>query len=330
MIGSDLRARHGSRPEDVRWKPFSVPRWLLAGAISLFGISTATADEIPPHLKKDLAEFGDLFAGRWDTDRQVFFAGDAGYDLASLAPRQHLIIRPLTSDEGATDLRFEATRRVDGEGDAVLVHSIAVDPGGTGLRHSILVGDEQTEVDCHIHWSRTGIGFSGEAIGAGCPTIFPRPSSDAEDASEKIRLSLDPTNFHVKVERGDASSNAEFRKARPFSCWTAVLRGATHGDSGEGNRDWDFRRGLNIHDQGGVITLETDETPSRSVRLRLRDVDWPHGERRPSLTLYVLEGDSDRAVSYAWTEGGGERIGINLRWLQASCTYSPDDVFADY
>ena len=90
-------------------------------------------------------------------------------------------------------------------------------------------------------------------------------------------------------------------------------------------RDWDFRRGVSLHDQGGEAELITDEETPRRIRLRLRNVDWPYGTNRPSLTLYVLEGDNDRAVSYAWNEGDAERIGINLRWLQASCTHTPDD-----
>ncbi len=102
-----------------------------------------------------------------------------------------------------------------------------------------------------------------------------------------------------------------------FTCWVAVMRGAEHGDSGAGMDDWDFRSNVVLHDQGGEAEIESDD---RKVRLKLRDVDWPYGERRPSLTLYVHEGDDDRAVSYAWTGGGEERIGINLRWLQASCT----------
>ncbi|MEM6653596.1 MAG: hypothetical protein AAF582_13425, partial [Pseudomonadota bacterium] len=128
----------------------------------------------------------------------------------------------------------------------------------------------------------------------------------------------------VTARRGENVSEARLRRARPFECWAAVLRGATHGDSGEGMRDWDFRRGVTLHDQGGEAELITDEEPPRRIRLRLRNVDWPYGTNRPSLTLYVLEGDNDRAVSYAWNEGDADRIGLNLRWLQASCTHAPE------
>jgi hypothetical protein len=115
----------------------------------------------------------------------------------------------------------------------------------------------------------------------------------------------------------------KLRKARGFSCWTAVLRGAQHGDSGQGNSSWQFQRGGWIHDQGGELTLTTDETPARSFYLRLRQVEWPYGTNRPSLTLYVHEAGNPRALSYSWADEGASRVGINLRWLQASCTLDP-------
>jgi hypothetical protein len=119
----------------------------------------------------------------------------------------------------------------------------------------------------------------------------------------------------------------KLRKARPFRCWVAVLRGARHGDSGEGQSNWQFMRDLPIHDQGGELTVKTDETPARAFTLKLRAVEWPYGTNRPSLTLYVHEQGKDRALSYAWAEREAERLGINLRWLQASCTHEPDKIF---
>ncbi len=36
--------------------------------------------------------------------------------------------------------------------------------------------------------------------------------------------------------------------------------------------DWDFRQAIEIHDQGGEAVIETDETPSRRIRLKLREL----------------------------------------------------------
>ena len=56
--------------------------------------------------------------------------------------------------------------------------------------------------------------------------------------------------------------------------------------------------------------------------LRLRSVAWPPPSRnRPSLVLYVHTLDEpNRAVSYSWADPAAQLIGINLRWVQASCT----------
>ncbi len=56
--------------------------------------------------------------------------------------------------------------------------------------------------------------------------------------------------------------------------------------------------------------------------LRMRQVNWAQGStKRPSLLLYVRQSREDTsAVSYSWADGGATRVGINLRWMQASCT----------
>ena len=40
----------------------------------------------------------------------------------------------------------------------------------------------------------------------------------------------------------------------------------------------------------------------------------------PSLVLYIHRPDQpDHAVSYSWADPKADRIGINLRWVQANC-----------
>ena len=89
------------------------------------------------------------------------------------------------------------------------------------------------------------------------------------------------------------------------------------------DEEWTFRQGLEIYDQGGFIWVETDEDEPQRVGLKLRNVEWPYGNNRPSLVLYAYRETADRAVSYAWSEPTAERIGINLRWMQGSCTHAP-------
>ena len=303
---------------------------LMCGAMAA-ACATAQAPEssdieVPGWLDKDYADLTALFAGKWDTDRHVFFAEQAGMDTSVIAARQHLSIKRIAEPENeATEIAFLAERTVEGNAPAQLIHTFSIDPSAEAIRQTMAVPVEDgghQSVGCDVRWQRRGAQFEGKGEGTGCDALFPRP---AGDAPLNTHFLLSEKEYWVTATRGEATLEARFRRARPFECWTAILRGAEHGDSGEGMRDWDFRRGVTLHDQGGEAELVTDEATPRRIRLRLRNVDWPYGTNRPSLTLYVLEGDNDRAVSYAWNEGDAERIGINLRWLQASCTHAPDE-----
>jgi hypothetical protein len=308
-----------------------IKQTLSACGILLVVTGCATAQEapsdepsVPGWLKKDFSELVGLFPGQWDSDRHVFFAADAGMDENMIAPRQHIEITPLDdADQPDNATAFQATRTVAGAEPAALRHTFSVHAESQSVRQEIAVPGEAgswSPIDCHVDWKRSGPQFQGAAAGDACSKVFQRPSGGG---ALKAHLMLSEKDFWVSVSRGENKIESRLRRARPFECWTAILRGAEHGDSGEGMRDWDFRRGVKLHDQGGEAELITDEETPRRIRLRLRNVDWPYGTNRPSLTLYILEGDSDRAVSYAWNEGDAERIGINLRWLQASCTHTP-------
>ena len=299
---------------------------VVAGLVA--GCASAQETRAPGWLEKDFNELTSLFEGRWDNDRHVFFADAAGLDVATLAPRQHIEITRVAlagGDAEASDVfTFKALRTVDGEEPTELVHTFSIDPENQSIRQTLSAPSgllPPEPFDCEINWARSGGQFLGTAGGTECAIIFPRP---AEGGDLAVTLTLSDTEFWIQSARGNALIEARMRRARPFECWTAILRGVEHGDSGEGLNDWDFRRGVELHDQGGVAELVTDEATPRTIRLKLRDVDWPYGTNRPSLTLYVHEGESERAVSYTWTEAGADRIGINLRWIQASCTYTPE------
>lgn len=112
-------------------------------------------------------------------------------------------------------------------------------------------------------------------------------------------------------------SGSEIRKARPFTCWLSVRKFAGKAD---GSEDWTFSRGLRLFDQGGRIHVPGNgEAPN--VTIRLRNVTWEAGSRnRPSLVLYVHKSDPVRAEGYSWTSPEAALIGINLRWVQSSCS----------
>ena len=108
-------------------------------------------------------------------------------------------------------------------------------------------------------------------------------------------------------------------RARPFTCWISVKRDAAKPD---GSEDWLFQSGMQTHDQGGRLRLGGGDTGAPEAIIRLRNVVWPQpSSNRPSIVLYVFTPDDmNRAVAYGWADPGAVRVGINQRWMQASCT----------
>ncbi len=107
------------------------------------------------------------------------------------------------------------------------------------------------------------------------------------------------------------------KKGETFTCWISTLKTAKKPD---GKDDWTFAANLVTHDAGGRVVSAVDGAPA--VELRLRNVVWPPpSQNRPSLVLYVHTPDQpNRAVSYSWADPAAKLIGINLRWVQGSCT----------
>lgn len=114
---------------------------------------------------------------------------------------------------------------------------------------------------------------------------------------------------------------SEIRRARPFSCWVSVRKFAAKPD---GTPDWTFAGNLTSFDQGGRVTIPGHgEAPD--IAIRLRNVTWAKGSRnKPSLVIYVHKDDPERAESYSWTSPEATLVGINLRWMQGSCTRTGD------
>lgn len=118
---------------------------------------------------------------------------------------------------------------------------------------------------------------------------------------------------------GSKGMPTELRRGDPFTCWISVKR---HAAKPDGSPDWLFQRGMLLHDQGGRIAVGGGTSGAPGVIFRVRDVVWPAtSTNKPSLVLYVHRPDEpDKAVSYVWADPKADLIGINLRWVQGSCS----------
>jgi hypothetical protein len=119
-----------------------------------------------------------------------------------------------------------------------------------------------------------------------------------------------------------SSPFAKMLRARAFECYVDMPgSGGIHGEA--------FKRheGLMLDDQGGEAWFTTTEATPRQLGLRMRSVNWAMNNKpgtftRNSLTLYLIErqavGDP-KLLTYAWTEPGVSRIGLNAQWALANC-----------
>lgn len=136
------------------------------------------------------------------------------------------------------------------------------------------------------------------------------------------RVTLSPVDGGLSASWPDGRKSI-LRRARPATCWASVRKDKPKAD---GSEDWAFYPGLKLHDQGGRVLASGNG--AQPVVLRLRNVVWPSGNNRPSFVLYVHKPENpDHAESYAWADPGAVRIGINLRWVQASCTIDGREKF---
>lgn len=121
----------------------------------------------------------------------------------------------------------------------------------------------------------------------------------------------------AREDGGWQVGESELRRADPFSCWVSVRKFAADDD---GSPAWTYQRDLPIFNQGGRVRVEGNgDAPD--VTFRMRNVTWAQGStNRPALVLYVHKDDPVRAESYSWASPNADMVGINLRWVQGSCS----------
>lgn len=179
--------------------------------------------------------------------------------------------------------------------------------------------------------------FAREAGESPPPLLFLQVDEDGELAlTDAYGATLGPAPAQLILTPSEHGLNGaipdtpmlDLRHARPTTCWAAIRKDAPKADGGE---DWAYAPSLQIHDQGGRARFGGGDSGAPEVTLRIRHVVWPKAaegqmQRGPNLVLYIHRPDApDRAEAYVWADYGANRIGINLRWMQASCTITPPD-----
>ena len=304
-------------------------------------MTSAHADEAAV-LDKDFHTMMAWFPGVYDNQEQVYFEQEQEVDEALRHERIHHVFEPVylpafgehvfyvqqhLNDDPAQIYRQRIyTFRPDYEEGAIRL-TIHIPNDVASLVDAHLdptklsgLSPEQTRVlpGCDVFWRRQSNHFVGNMTPNACSYVS---SESGKRIIFNDDLLLTEEALWISDRAQDEEGNRVFghptgvphknRKARRFECWMTAMRR---------DGEWTFRRGLEIHDQGGMVWLETEEEAPQQVGIKMCNVRWPYGNNRPSLVLYAYRPDEDRAVSYAWADPSAQRIGINLRWMQSSCT----------
>jgi len=329
---------------------------LLALAGANAWASTPTPSEPPLPLavqEKDFRIFLSWFEGEFDSGEQVAFADELGIPKDAIPERIHSIFKRADLPAFGEHV-FYVEQYLDGDPAKIYrqrLYSFSLDPEEQAIKLVIhipadpatLVGAHRdpsklaglvpdatrTMPGCDVFWQRRGDAFLGYMKPGAC-TFQSSRSGKTIVVSDDLYLDDDEIwifDRAVDTEGNHVYGNTagipnKLKKVHHFSCWLAVKRDGV-ADDAEGA--WSFDRNIPVHDGGELVWTKSDKREAR-VGLKIRNVVWPSGPNKDSLVLYVHDeaaADPERAASYAWGDPDAGKLGINLRWMQASCSRQP-------
>ena len=170
---------------------------------------------------------------------------------------------------------------------------------------AVLASAEARALACSYRWHAQSSGFTGVADDrADCPKGFPAT----------WRLTKD---YLLATDTAGVTHRA--RRVTRYGGWIAFQR--RHIDPSAPEDDFILLRDIDAHDEGFVVSITDDGKPTgfavELVRLTYQNT------RTAVLKLGIVDETAGETVSYSWAEPGAERIGINLRWVQAGMTRMP-------
>lgn len=249
-------------------------------------ISLATALALAATQNDKKPNFLPMLSGTFSNEEHVYFEKDAGRDSPPWTS-----LKIIKSDQGWQLWEVDAHGRQ--LGDMQLVSFSA------GQRRDII-----TVGNCSRFFDRLDKAWKYSSV------------QNKKACRQKYQITeIDKDGLTLQFSNG---IETKLKRARKVACWAAIPKSEKKVD---GSTDWLFEQALDLHDQGGRATIGGGDSGAEEVTLRMRAVHWPPpSTNRPSMVLYIHQEDPNRAASYSWADINASRVGVNLRWMQASCT----------
>lgn len=184
---------------------------------------------------------------------------------------------------------------------------------------------------CHSEYRQQGSNFVG-----GIDKSICRVKSKKYDFIHLSTQQVYSEQEFWHLEEGFLSSGKEvfgredniphkLRRATNYKCWAAFK---TKKKKPNGDYYWDFHQNIIIHNQGDIANFTTTDKQPKHYFIRLKETIFPAGGRPDVFEMFIHETSESakenykEALSYTWTNSKADRLGINLRWMQASCSTS--------
>lgn len=265
-------------------------------------------------LQSQMAQLSGLLQGDFSNFSQTFFAPEIG--IQGEVPKVFLRTKMLDNSD-PTKPSLKVDYRIDDENGANLrarVWRLAPDIGKFGVRarqfelNPLDKNDVKYIEKCDIVFTKRGQGFTGQLENGCLQNIgngkFAYLSEKYEIDNKTLEVSdLAIAQDGTKIFGNDDNFPSIYKKVSYFSCWASM------GDKVQSN--------IKLHDQGGE---EKIDLAGKKFRIRLSAIEWPFGNNRPSLTLYLYTGNDNFAQFYSWAEIDSTRIALAYNEYQVSCT----------
>ncbi len=234
-----------------------------------------------------------LLAGEYNNNEQVW---QQGIDGVAPVPRRHWRFRD-AGDDG-----LELAVGIGQAASATGARTFAFEENARGVVSKVGGGPS-----CAYLWRATEAGYAGRALDGGCQGLPATLDVDAEWLTATWSTPEGET-----VERA--------RRVRHYTGWVALRRSRLDPDAAPD--DYVFTERARWHDEGFVLPVLDGDRPT-GYAVELARLTYQN-TGTAVLKLGIVDTETGATLSYAWAAPGADRIGINLRWIQAGLTKQAD------
>ena len=265
--------------------------------IALWVVMTSAHADEAAVLDKDFQTMMAWFPGVYDNQEQVYFEAEQEVDEALRHERIHHVFEPVDLPAFGEHVFYVQQHLNDDPAQIYRqrIYAFRPDYKEGAIRLTIHIpNDVASLVDAHIDPAKlSGLSPEQTRVLTGCDVFWRRQSNHfvgymtpnacsyvSSESGKRIifndDLLLTEEALWISDRAQDEEGNRVFghptgvphknRKARRFECWMTAMRR---------DGEWTFRRGLEVHDQGCMVWLETEEKAPKQVGIKMRNVRWP-------------------------------------------------------